>query len=152
MFWYSTRKHATQKFDARLMTTSCCQRQRYLYQHSAKFRTFRLVHFHLSLSLRPSFQFSEGLVLRLPFRSADHFQYRHAEEGSGDLTWTAGMQLLDKSRVKHAIYCINHTHPTTTCWLHAVRATVHCLSECCATDSWMKKAMWATKMAQTKAW
>jgi len=30
-----------------------------------KFHTFRSVHFHLSLSPRPSFQFSEGLVPRL---------------------------------------------------------------------------------------
>ena len=43
-----------------------------------------------------------------------------------------------------------HTHPTTLCWLHTVRATVRCLSECYATDLWMKKAMWASKMAQTK--
>ena len=30
-----------------------------------KFHTFHSVHFHLSLSLRPSFQFSEGLIPRL---------------------------------------------------------------------------------------
>ena len=30
-----------------------------------KFHTFRSVHFHLSLSPKPSFQFSEGLVSRL---------------------------------------------------------------------------------------
>jgi len=32
-----------------------------------KFHAFRLVHFHLSLSPRPSFRFSEGLVPRLEF-------------------------------------------------------------------------------------
>jgi len=47
------------------------------------------------------------------------------------------------SRVKHTIYCIRHTHPTTPCWLHVVRATVHCLSKCCTMDSWTTKAMWA---------
>ena len=32
-----------------------------------KFHTFRSVHFHLSLSPRPSFRFSEGLVPRLEY-------------------------------------------------------------------------------------
>ena len=45
----------------------------------------------------------------IPFRSADHFQYRHTEEGSGDLGplyMNSWMQLLDKPCVMHAIYCI----------------------------------------------
>ena len=37
----------------------------WVWTNNYKFHTFRLVHFHLSLSPRPSFQFSEGLVPRI---------------------------------------------------------------------------------------
>jgi len=56
----------------------------------------------------------------IPFQSASCFQYQHTEEGSGDSgplhmnSWDAIIG------IKHAIFCIRHTHPTIPCWLHVV--------------------------------
>ena len=38
---------------------------KWVRSNNNKFHTFRSVHFHFSISLRPSFRFSEGLVPRL---------------------------------------------------------------------------------------
>jgi len=82
-----------------------------------KFHTFHLVHFRLSLSPRPSFQISEGLVLRLADTLAT-WQLRQRKEVQTPCT-VACME----GRILH-VFKSNNYIPYVITWLYSITGSV----------------------------